>query len=306
MKEAKRCSIVFSLAETLKDYPPLGGPEPDYLKWLDTLLFAETGNASDEATYGKHSAEVQDAWKVYGEAIEATQGLLELHRKNPSLFQEIARQFSVLPCLMSRHPAADEFNRRLFEFSHIGENSLLCQQGPHGRHYAHQSWPVRYAYALITTIDLTLDTYADRLPMFAEFYRYGIKHPIHPEDTEEILRKGKWTEEQKEEIRRNYRDAYRILPRWAKGLLRLRRPFSQDSVIQYWRKGKEMMLEEMPDFHQRPEWKSYRTRKYKDGAKVGTIQHAIFKDILAALRTIAGPNKGANGKRSRKPLKPGS
>ena len=70
--------------------------------------------------------------------------------------------------------------------------------------------------------------------------------------------------------------------------------------MHYWRKGKELILDEMPDFHERPEWESYRRRKYPGGAKPGTVQHAIFKDILAALRTIAGCNK----RQAAKPGKP--
>jgi len=111
---------------------------------------------------------------------------------------------------------------------------------------------------------------------------------------EEILAKGQRTEEQKQEMRRTYRDAYRILPKWTKGLEKLRERFRQDSVLGYWRKGKEIMLEEMPDFHLRAEWKTYHSRTYKDGAKDGVIQHAIFKDILHGLKTIAGANKCTN------------
>ncbi len=55
-----------------------------------------------------------------------------------------------------------------------------------------------------------------------------------------------------------------------------------------------MILEEMPNFHLRPEWQTYRRRSYRNGAKRGTIQHAIFKDILVALRTIAGVNRRAS------------
>jgi hypothetical protein len=117
---------------------------------------------------------------------------------------------------------------------------------------------------------------------------------------EEILAKGQRTEEQKEEMRCTYRGAYRILPKWTKGLERLRDRFNQDSVLGYWRKGKEIMLEEMPDFHLRPEWKSYGSRTYKGGAKAGVIQHAIFKDILHALKTIAGGDRATKKRRSRK------
>ena len=69
-------------------------------------------------------------------------------------------------------------------------------------------------------------------------------------------------------------------------------PITPQSVIDYWHKGKEIVRKEMPNFHLRPEWKSYRdNRTYQAGAKTGATQHAIFKDILAALKTIAGGNK---------------
>jgi hypothetical protein len=55
----------------------------------------------------------------------------------------------------------------------------------------------------------------------------------------------------------------------------------------------------MPNFHLRPEWKKYRERNYREGAKKGAMQHAIFKDILTALKTIAGANKKQAGKKSR-------
>ncbi len=111
------------------------------------------------------------------------------------------------------------------------------------------------------------------------------------------------TEEEKMQMRRTYHGAYRILPKWTKGLERICRPFSERVVLEYWRKGKEIMLEEIPDFHLRPEWKAYHTRHYKDGAKPGAIQHAIFKDILAALKTIAGRVKAAKKKPVRRARK---
>jgi hypothetical protein len=292
----RRCSLVFSLQEALWEDGSLGGPEPDYLQWLDGLLSAEIGTAFEHVSYGLSSGEDREAWRIYGDAVSATHALLQLSRRNFVLFERVARHFSVLPCLMSRHPAARGFNQRLFKSSQVGEESILCEQARHGQHHAYQSSPVRYAYALVFTIDLTLDTYEDRLPLYAEIYGYGIKRPIDPDEIEEILAKGHRTEKQKEEVRRAYRGAYRILPNWTKGLERLRRPFSQDTVLGYWRKAKEIMLEEMPDFHERPEWKNYRERKYAHGAKRGAIQHAIFKDILAALKTIAGGKLGANGR----------
>jgi hypothetical protein len=83
-------------------------------------------------------------------------------------------------------------------------------------------------------------------------------------------------------------------PKYIEGIDVIPVPISPGCVPDYWRKGKEIMLEEMPDFHERPEWKNYRARRYAHGAKRGSIQHAIFKDILIALRTIAGANRCMN------------
>lgn len=89
-----------------------------------------------------------------------------------------------------------------------------------------------------------------------------------------------------------YQGLYPILPAWTKGLESLHRPFSEHHVLDYWRKGKEVILEEMPDFHDRPEWLEYRNKRaYETGAKPDAIQHAIFKDILVALKTIAGKDR---------------
>jgi hypothetical protein len=95
----------------------------------------------------------------------------------------------------------------------------------------------------------------------------------------------------KQRIRQATQGGYFILPRWTEGLEKLRRPFNRDNVLDYWRKGKEMIREELPDFQDRPEWADYRNKRtYQHGAKPGAIQNAIFEDILMALKTIAGAN----------------
>jgi hypothetical protein len=85
----------------------------------------------------------------------------------------------------------------------------------------------------------------------------------------------------------------RILPfpKFITGIELIPVPITSVAVLDYWRKGKEMILEEMPEFHLRPEWKDYHNRNYKNGPKKGAVQHAIFKDILVSLRTIAGSSK---------------
>ena len=114
-------------------------------------------------------------------------------------------------------------------------------------------------------------------------------YPIPMSRYEEAARKLGWDEEKKRLELPSYVGSYEILPAWTRSLAGLRRPFNQRHVLDYWRTGKEMILEEMPDFHLRPEWQKYLDdRNYQHGAKAGAVQHAIFKDILSALKTIAG------------------
>ncbi len=287
----KRCSLVFSFAEELCPDGALGAPEPDFLKWANKVFFADLGTAYDLYAFDGLSQEERGAWRLCHDAIEATSNFLELYRENPQLFQKVASRLSFLPCLMSWHPDAERFNRHLYEFSRLGEQSMYCELGHNAKHLLRQPWPVRYAYAIIATIDLTLDTYDEMLPLWAETHGYGVRHPVSSDEIEAALARLRCTEEKKEEIRQENKGAYRILPKWTKGLGKINQPITKESVLDYWRIGKKMILEEIPNFHERSEWKDYHGRHYKDGAKPGALQHAIFKDILAALKTIAGVNR---------------
>ena len=117
----------------------------------------------------------------------------------------------------------------------------------------------------------------------AEVFGYGVKRLIPQGTIDAVIQKGHRTKQEQEKLRRAYQGAYWILPKWTEGLKELRPGLNPKSALDYWRKGKEIIVEELPDFHLRPEWKPYRERTYKSGAKTGVIQHAIFKDILSAL-----------------------
>ncbi|MCX6897849.1 MAG: hypothetical protein NT105_04040 [Verrucomicrobia bacterium] len=289
--QAKAYSLVYSFPESLHQDGQIGAAEPDFQKWMDNVLFADVGTASDECDNDSLSDAERKAWRLFHDAIQATSNLLELYKTDPGLFHDVASQLSFLPCLMSWHPDAERFNRRLFEASCLGWQSLYGELRENAGHLVRQTWPVRYAYAIISLIGLTLDSYSDQLPIWAESYGHGVKHPFTREEIEAALARMNWSAEKKRRIRRENQGAYRILPAWTKGLEKIPRPFDKDHVLDYWRKGKEIILEEMPDFHMRPEWRVYHRRTYKLGVKTGAIQHAIFKDILLALKTIAGANK---------------
>lgn len=289
--EGKAVSLVFPFVEQLRKGGELDSPEPDFLTWIDHALFADVATASDEAEWEKLPAEEREGWRLFLASLEATGDLITLYQNHPQLFQKIASRLSFLPCLMSWHPDSERFNLQLLKFSKLGEESMYGELQKNPRHIVQQSWPVRYAYAIIMTIGLTLDTYEDRLPFWAEVYGYGVKHPIPLNDYVKAMERMGWNEAKKRRELPKYKDRYRVLPVWTKNLGQLRRPFNASHVLDYWRTGKQIVLEEMPDFHLRPEWKAYHNRHYKGGAKVGAIQHAIFKDILIALKTIAGADK---------------
>jgi len=282
-------SLVFTFTEELsKNYC---GPEPDFLRWLDQAWYMDEFIAGDEAGNGKLPEKEREAWKLFHNAIQATRNLLELYKGNLPLFRKVAGDLMLLPCFRSRHPDNVRFNQAYLENSRLSLRSMASGCQPKGPHMARQSWPVRYAYAIIFTIDLNLDTYETRLPDWAKIYGYGIRHPIPMSRYEEATRKLGWDEEKKRLELPSYVGSYEILPAWTRSLKKLRRPFNKKHVLDYWHAGKEMILEEMPGFHLRPEWDDYRNRRaYQTGRKKGAIQHAIFKDILTALKTIAGYN----------------
>jgi hypothetical protein len=296
----KANSLVFTFTGQLLKEGDYGAPEPDFLQWLETSLFADVITASDTVEYDKLAKEEREAWKLFYDAIQATGNLLDLYKSNLGLFQKVAERLMFLPCFLSRHPDSQRFNRNLLENSRLSQVNMASACQPKGAHLARQSWPVRYAYAIIFTIDLTLDTYETRLSEWAEIYGYGIRHPIPLDTYEAVMERLGWDAVKRQQVLPKYQGHYRILPAWTKELEKLRRPFNEEHFLDYWHKGKEMILEEMPDFHLRPEWDDYRNKRaYKTGAKRGAIQHAIFKDILIALKTIAGANKKHGGQKSR-------
>jgi hypothetical protein len=291
-KHPKIASLVYEFEEELASGGCLCGPVPDYLAWMDKVLFVDLCTCSDNYNDSGLSEEERTAWRIFHYSIEATSRLIELYKQDKAVFRKVARGLSFLPCLMSWHPDAAGFNRRFLKLSDSGEESLCGDLRHNATHLARQSWPVRYAYAIVFTINLTIDCHRDKLPLWAEIYGYGVRHEIDPAEIEESLAKMNCSEEKKNELRYEWKGACRMLPKWTKELTKIQQPITPRNVLSYWRIGKEMILEEMPDFHLRPEWKKYRDgRKYANGAKKGAVQHAIFKDILVALKTMAAMKK---------------
>ena len=65
-------------------------------------------------------------------------------------------------------------------------------------------------------------------------------------------------------------------------------PFSRASLPQWKQVIRQMIREDMPDFHTRPEWSNQRNTAQANGrGTVGKIQNAILDDIMSALSLIA-------------------
>lgn len=194
---------------------------------------------------------------LYSIATQAAYEVLSLYLRRRELFDQITPHRKLLPCLQSIHPRTSAVTSRMRQDARLGEKT------DDSRRLGSKAW-------FLT--DAPANVYARAIIVSVELNRH-----LEPAEKQQANRD---------------RTAMLPFPKFVAGLAALPVPLTPASVLDYWRKGKEIILEELPEFHERPEWQEYRTgRRYSHGAKTGVIQHAIFKDILVALRTIAGANK---------------
>jgi hypothetical protein len=223
--------------------------------------------ALDKRVYDTNDLEAAEI--LYAIATESALKVMSLYLRHRHLFDQIAPRRNILPSFFSIHPKTAALMARMRAESKLGTLSWHSRQVGSRAYFVSDAPANIYARAIITSIEMNsrLDSLEKQKASWADFDRDNFVTTI-------ML----------------------PFPKYVDGLDALPAPVTPASVLEYWRKGKEIILEEMPDFHERPEWKDYQNRKYKGGAKKGAIQHAIFKDILVALKTIAGANK----KRSKK------
>jgi hypothetical protein len=201
---------------------------------------------------------------IYAIATQAAFEVLDLYLRRRDLFDRIAPRRNMLPSLFSIDPETAKVVEQMRADSQLGTLTYHAHQIGSKAYFMSDTPANIYARAIITSVEINSDL----------------------KSTES--QKASWAEFDRKEA------AFTIVlpfPRYVEGLDRLPIPITPESVMQYWRKGKEMILEEIPNFQERPEWKDYHCRRYKNGAKRGAVQHAIFRDILGALKTIAGANR---------------
>jgi hypothetical protein len=201
---------------------------------------------------------------LYAIATEASLGVLRLYLRKRELFDQVAPRRKFLPSLFSIHPNTADITKQMLADSKLGTQTDHRRQVGSRAYFTSDSPPNVYARAILTCIQLNQR-----------------REPVSEQQKA-------WKKFDKKE---GVRTIVRPFPKYFKGLERIPTSITPKCVLDYWRKGKQILLEEVPDFHSRPEWREYHNRRYKGGAKAGTVQHAIFKDILVALKTLAGANK---------------
>lgn len=201
---------------------------------------------------------------LYAVATHAAYEVLRLYLRNRDLFDQIAPRRKLLPTLASIHPNTAKVVTEMEKDGNLGRSTRDAGLIKSKAWFTNDAPANVYARTIIMSIQTNRNLKSIRVQRESWF----------PSDLENGVRT-------------------RILPfpKYITGIELLPVPLTPACVLDYWRKGKEIILEEMPEFHLRPEWKDYHGRNYKNGPKIGAVKHAIFKDILVALTTIAGRKK---------------
>ena len=215
--------------------------------------------------------DLKAAETLYAIATEASRAVLNLYLRHRKIFDHITPNRKFLPSLFSIHPNTTTVTHQMFKDSQLGTRTDHVHQIGSRAYFVNDSPANIYARAIIASVSFNQELE----PVSCQQYSW-------------------------KEFDRNEKTRTVVLPfpKFVANMKTLPVPITTESVMTYWRKGKEMILEEMPQFYLAPEWESYRRRQYKGGAKPGAIKHAIFKDILVALKSIAGSNKGKKRARS--------
>ena len=202
---------------------------------------------------------------LYAIATQTAYDVLDLYLHHRELFDQIAPRREILPSLFSIHPGTANVIERMRRDSRLGKRTRYARQVGSKAYFISDTPANIYARAIIHSIEMNgrLESIESQQAGWAAFDRkHGVRTVVMP------------------------------FPKYIKGIEKIPIPIAPENALQYWRKGKEIILKEIPEFHLRPEWADYRNKRaYQAGRKKGAIQHAIFKDILAALRTIAGSNQ---------------
>jgi hypothetical protein len=212
--------------------------------------------------------DLEAAATLFAVATQAAFEVMGLYLRHRQLFDQIAPSRKLLPMLASIHPQTEAVMRQMLADSHLGSGTDDGNRVGSKPWFASDTPANVYARAIIASIEMNrgLDEMTKQLEMWASFdLKHGTRTRVLP------------------------------FPDFVKDLHRIPVPLSPECVMDYWNMGKQIIYEDLPEFIDLPEWESYHRRHYAGGAKPGVIRSAIYRDILTALRTMAGVTPDIHG-----------
>lgn len=197
-------------------------------------------------------------------AEHAIQRLMIAEKRHPETARKVARGRMLWPLLAGIEPGWEEEGLKRIERLELGKDLEFLRAPFRAARGTDENYPARqWAKTAVRALEET----RRRVQVFGH---YG------EEFKELIFEQGV---------------ALAASPNWTDGACHLP-PLCKDTARQWGLVIRQMIREQQPDFHSRPEWATQRnTARHSGRGTRGEIQHAILDDIVSALRRIAPPTK---------------
>ncbi len=193
-------------------------------------------------------------------AQHAIESLMLAERMHPKAAREIAGGQSLWPLLASLDPNWERIAVKRVQGLELGKELAFLRTPFRAARGTDENYPARkWAKVAVRAIEETRRRYLTYGDLRAEF--------------EELIFKGEVS--------------LALEPDWVERACRLPQ-FSEATARKWGNVIREMIREQVPDFHTRQEWENQRnTARHNRRGTRGEIQNAILDDIVSALRRIA-------------------
>ena len=193
-------------------------------------------------------------------AEHAIQRLMLAEKRHPETARKVARGRMLWPLMARNEPGWEEEGLKRIERLELGKDLEFLRTPFRAARGTDENYPARqWAKAAVRALEET----RRRFQVFGD---YG------EEFKELIFEQGV---------------ALAKSPDWVEGACRLP-PLCKDTARQWGLVIREMIREQQPNFHSRPEWENQRNTARHSGRETrGEIQNAVLDDIVSALRRIA-------------------
>ncbi len=233
-------------------------------RWLKALEAVKRGLGllHKEAVAGSSEA----AKHVLAIASHTAMLVLGLEKLQPEVVREVARGQTTWPVLASVKPGWERRAARQVEALQLGANIREVTVRYRTARGAEENYPARrWAKAAVETVEMTrlcVELVADARNNFETGKAFS-----------DFLDKGGWD--------------LGSFPPWASDAMKLP-PFAAGSAREWKPVLRQMIREQLPDFHKHADWENQRRTASASGRDTpGEIQNAILDDICSALERIA-------------------